>query len=169
MRLRLATGVNNASVELGPVERDKAGKVLKTGAHVVETVARISIVKQMGGIGVQELKGPSPDGEKKVPGPAAKRQVVRRDQRKLDSRAASEIMDATPATARQVRESGADGKMDDLRKSMGMPDTAAEWQLRSRNFGWHDLRGMVKTLGLKAKSRKESVDLIGEAIYGQGS
>lgn len=150
----IATGVDRSHVELAP------------GASA-EVVVRESIVKQHGGISVHDVEAADPDKE-----PARVARMKARKKREDRTKLVEEIQKTGEMPVRdeegspkQVRESGAAGKIEDLRKALGLPDTLSEWKTRSRNISWHDLRGLAKNLGLKTKSRADSVKQIGEAAY----
>jgi hypothetical protein len=142
--VRLATGVDHTYVQLAPGEAK-------------ECVARESIVKQVEGISCRRLEGPKPEEERVV-------KVKTRKSAKAEA-APKPVKSVTESEAEQVRAAGATGKLEDLRESCRMPATKKEWMARSRNLGWHDIRGIAKAYGLRTKSREETRKKIAEIAY----
>jgi hypothetical protein len=149
----IATGVDRSHVEIAP------------GA-TVEVVARESIVKQLSGITVRDVEVADPATE-----PEKVARIKARKKRAEQAALVEELQKtgalpvAEKGSPEEVRASGAAGKMADMRKALQLPETLAEWKTRSRNISWHDLRGIAKALGLKTKSRADSVKRVGETAY----
>lgn len=151
--VHLATGVDRGSIDIPPHGE-------------VEAVVRESVVKQMTGLSFKELTGPGPEAEVAVV------KAKRRGRKPKESRVVEEMVSVgavkeedSLSNAEEVRSVGAAGKIADFRKQLGLPDSAKEWRLRSRNISWHDLRGIAKQVGVIAKSRQVCVDGISKTMY----
>lgn len=172
--LRLATGVDRQHVDI-PRQRleedpSQPGKQIKVPGEVT-CVARVSLIKQMGGISVVIL-----DKEKQAATPAA---AALTRKAKAEAEAEAKKKESTPtrkpdtpvlkiesdADTPKTSEPPADS-LESLRENLGLPHTSEEFVERARQITWHDLRGMCRQLGFsRPQSSRHAIQLIGTRLY----
>ena len=180
--MRLATGLGHKAVNIGPRETSEP------------FLARVSTVKQMGGITVrlveEKIEEGPPDKEKETDATRseaealAKKKVVEGSGGKpsveigvesakgnLENGARAEI----EAIARQAaqdqamarKQAEADDPLARRRRELALPATCEEWGVHKEQLTWPDVRGIAKELGVKAggSTKAELVEAITRKLY----
>lgn len=154
--MRLATGIGQAAIAIGPKETSKPFK------------GRVSTVKQMNGIHVEILdatpEAPAPKTDDPDPEIAAKAAAEAAELEKAKAAAAKAEAEEAEKKAK------AEAENDPLvikRRELTLPATREEWFVHKEQMTWPDTRAIAKALDIKTKSltKEQLIAAIEETLY----